>query len=290
MKVGGIVLPKRVSANSAAVKKESIVASPARNDSVVPPVGDSAPAGELGTAKQPTDPTPLPEGAPTVSANGNPVNSDGDTGNASATTDAVGAAPPDAPTIAQVDIFARNDELPLSWKTQGYVPTVSLHKRWFPHRVNRRFQGISAIADENESIFYIGNHTIRYCIWSSAKVKDSRLIVRGNVTPVKFLCIGQISWNGLLPDHDGKWPTRPKISVKPLRAKDLMGFRQIIETKSCSGTYSLVSIRPRVSNVRQSANEIDTGNIESISAHTDNANCIRGSNEVQVSDTIRLFD
>ena len=76
--------------------------------------------------------------------------------------------------------------------------------------------------------------------WSTDSINVSRLKEPEQVTKLRYMVAGEMTWNGFLPEgsEDGpKWPTRPKISIKCLRDGDLLHLRNIIKTYSRSGTY-----------------------------------------------------
>ena len=106
---------------------------------------------------------------------------------------------------------------------------------------------LASFALISESIYYIGRHP-RTLEWSSGKVKDSRLVQRGQVTPLKVWVVGALTWNGMLPNAEGNFPPKPRVSVKPLRDADLLLFRKIVEERSSSCT-SLFHFVARMRNI-----------------------------------------
>ncbi|KZV75918.1 hypothetical protein PENSPDRAFT_680645 [Peniophora sp. CONT] len=141
----------------------------------------------------------------------------------------------------------------------------------FTNQMKARLRGFSLYAKPADSVYYIGRQP-KQVEWSSGKVKDSCLVHRGQVSRLVHWVIGALSWNGMLPNADGNFPTKPKVSVKPLRNEDLMLFRKIIQDKSCS------------------SKPVDTSNVGSISAHTDMSVRTRGADAARASMFPRLYD
>ncbi|KZV59101.1 hypothetical protein PENSPDRAFT_672589, partial [Peniophora sp. CONT] len=133
-----------------------------------------------------------------------------------------------------------------------------------------RFQKLEAFRNVQRGVFYISRLPDRLD-WSCGRVKESRAVLPGEVTPVTSMMLGQVSWNGMIP-KDGAFPTKPRLSIKPLREADLMRARKIIQDMSCS------------------AREVVVSNINSVSAHTDVGFRSRGSDKIQANPFSKLYD
>lgn len=99
----------------------------------------------------------------------------------------------------------------------------------------RRLKSLFAFANEEESA-YAARREPEDLIWSQTRVKGSKLMVPGTVSPVELWYIGAVTWNGLLPNN-GVWPSRAKLSVAPLRPGDLMHARNLITRFSKTSKY-----------------------------------------------------
>ncbi|KZV64041.1 hypothetical protein PENSPDRAFT_691101 [Peniophora sp. CONT] len=134
----------------------------------------------------------------------------------------------------------------------------------------RRFVKIAAFRNPRQAVFYITQLPSRLD-WSSGRVKESRAVLPGEVTPVTGMLFGQISWNGMIA-NSRTWPTKPKVSIKTLREADLMRARQLIQDLSCS------------------AKTIDTSNIGAVSAHADVGYRARGADHILAAPFAKLYD
>ncbi|VDC00916.1 unnamed protein product [Peniophora sp. CBMAI 1063] len=132
-------------------------------------------------------------------------------------------------------------------------------------KILRRFVIFTTFANDQEAMYYVRNEPSNLR-WSAKKVGISRLVAEGQATCVRYMCIGQVSWNGMLPVRGeggtSEYPTRPKISIKCLRDRDFLHCRNIIKEYS------------------NSQNQIEVQNMSSLSAYTDSGERQRGSEKI----------
>ena len=65
----------------------------------------------------------------------------------------------------------------------------------------RRLATLVGYKNEDESVYAIRQEPFNL-EWSSSNIKQSRLLVPGQGTPVVYWILGQLSWNGLLENDD----------------------------------------------------------------------------------------
>ncbi|VDB95734.1 unnamed protein product [Peniophora sp. CBMAI 1063] len=140
----------------------------------------------------------------------------------------------------------------------------------FTKAVLKRFDNIFTYKYEDESTFYLRTKPADL-VWSSSRVKGSYLRVKDDVPPIKFWSLGDINWNGLLPEN-GSYPNKAKLSITPLREGDLMHIRKLI------GTHS------------KTKKPLETEKISHISAHKDMSARARGVDAAESKPFAYIYD